>query len=326
MADSRELAVRIQAQLAQQGDAQAAAAITQQAQEACGPEQEMRMAALHALLNMNAERAVPILQDILADRDACSAQLRRQAVFLLSQNLTDESVDILLDLAHRNPDPDPEVREQAVFWLSQVHSEEALAALEAILAETDDPEVQESAIFAIAHHDSERTGEILRGYVDRGVGSPEMREQALFWIGQTPGGGEYLRSSYSSLESEELRAMALHAIAQEETDASRDWLIARVRDTSEDQEVRTQALFLVSRDGDFPIADLKELFGSFDDPEMKQQVIFAASQSDTREAVDFLMEVAENPENGEMREQAIFWFGQSKDPRVPEFLLRIIGR
>jgi hypothetical protein len=42
--------------------------------------------------------------------------------------------------------------------------------------------------------------------------------------------------------------------------------------------------------------------------------------------VDFLMEVAENPENGELREQAIFWLGQSEDSRVPEFLLRIIGR
>jgi HEAT repeat protein len=325
-ADAKELAVRIQSRLAQQGDAQAAQSITQQAQEACGPEQEMRLAALNALLNMNSERAVPILQDVLQDRDACSVELRRQAVFLLSQSMNEESVDILIDLAHRNPDPDPEVREQAVFWLSQVQTDEALEALEAILAESDDPKIQESAIFAISQHHSERGAAILRGYVERGGGSPEMRELALFWIGQTPGGGEYLRSVYSTLESEELRANALHSIAQEDTDASHAWLMARVRDTSEDPEVRAQALFWVSQYGDFAIADLEELFRSFDDPEMKQQVIFAASQSDTKEAVDFLMEVAENPENGEMREQAIFWLGQSKDPRVPEFLLRIIGR
>ncbi len=65
---------------------------------------------------------------------------------------------------------------------------------------------------------------------------------------------------------------------------------------------------------------------SFSDSEMKEQVIFAASQRGDRESVDFLMEVAENPENGELREQAIFWLGQSEDSRVPEFLLRIIGR
>ena len=326
LADARELAVRIESQLARQGDVQAARSITQQAQEACGPDQEMRLAALGALLNMNSDRAIPILQDVLRDRDACSAELRRHAIFLLSQSMTDESVDILLDLAHRNPDPDPEVREQAVFWLSQVHSEEALAALEAILAESDDPEIQENAVFAISQHDSERSGQILRQYVERGGGTPEIREHALFWIGQSPGGGEYLRSVYSSLESAELRANALHAIAEEDTDESRAWLLARARDASEDMEVRSQALFWVSQTGNVEVADIKQLFQSFDDPEMKQQVIFAASQIDSREAVDFLMEVAEDPENGEMREQAIFWLGQSKDPRVPDFLLRIIGR
>jgi len=65
---------------------------------------------------------------------------------------------------------------------------------------------------------------------------------------------------------------------------------------------------------------------TFTDPEMREQLIFVASQRNESEAVDFLMEIAEDPENGELREQAIFWLGQSNDPRVPEFLLRIIGR
>jgi tetratricopeptide (TPR) repeat protein len=137
-ADADELRVRIEAALARRGDSQAAAAIAQQAQQPCGEDQEVRSAALSALLNMNAERAVPILQEVLMSRDECSVELRRRAVFLIAQHMTEESVDVLVDLAHRNPDPDPEVREQAVFWLSQVHSDEALEALMSILRETDD--------------------------------------------------------------------------------------------------------------------------------------------------------------------------------------------
>ena len=81
-------------------------------------------------------------------------------------------------------------------------------------------------------------------------------------------------------------------------------------------------------EGDDPVLaqELHELFDSFSDPELKEQLVFAASQGDEPESVDFLMEIAEDPENGELRETAIFWLGQSKDPRVPEFLLRIIGR
>jgi HEAT repeat protein len=325
-ADARELMVRVESQLARQGDASAAAAITQQATDPCGPDQELRAAALNALLNMNAERAVPILRQVLEDRDACSAELRQQAIFLLSQKLDDESVDILLDLAHRNPDPDPEVREQAVFWLSQVQSEEALDALEAILRESDDTEIQENALFAISHHGSERSVEILKGYVERSGVPADLRANAVFFLGQSPGGAEYLRSIFRSLDDPDLKESALHAIAQSGDAASRAWLVERARDPSEDIEVRTNALFWAGQSGAFTIDELRDLFESFTDPEMREQLIFAASQRDEAEAVDFLMEIAEDPENGELREQAIFWLGQSDDPRVAEFLLRIIGR
>ncbi|MGW8265131.1 MAG: HEAT repeat domain-containing protein [Longimicrobiales bacterium] len=326
LADSRELLLRVEAQLAQQGDAQAAAAITQQATDPCGPDQELRVTALNALMNMNAERAIPILKQVLENRDACSAELRQQAVFLISQKMDEESVDILLDLAHRNPDPDPEVREQAVFWLSQVRSEEALDALESILRESDDPQLQENAIYAIAQHRSERSGQILRQYAERADVPTGLRENAIFWIGQSPGGTEYLKSIWPRLDTPELKENILHAIAQSDDEADRDWLMDRVRDPSEDMEVRTNALFWVSQSGSFNIGEIRSLFADFSDPEMKEQLIFAASQRNEAEAVDFLMEVAENPDNGELREQAIFWLGQSEDPRVPEFLLRIIGR
>ncbi len=325
-ADARELMLRVESQLARQGDASAAAAITQQATDPCGPDQELRAAALNALLNMNAERAVPILRQVLEDRDACSAELRQQAIFLLSQKLDDESVDILLDLAHRDPDPDPEVREQAVFWLSQVQSEEALDALEDILRESDDPEIQESALFAISHHGSDRGVEILKGYVERTGVPAELRANAVFFLGQSPGGAEYLRSIFGSLDEPDLKENALHAIAQSGGEASRRWLVERARDPSEDIEIRTNALFWASQSGAFAIDELRDLFDSFTDPEMREQLVFAASQRDEAGAVDFLMEVAEDPENGELREQAIFWLGQSDDPRVAEFLLRIIGR
>ncbi len=326
LADARELLVRVESRLAQQGDAQAAATIAQQATDPCGPDQELRVAALNALLNMNPDRARPLLMEVLQNRDACSAELRQQAVFLIAQKLDDEAVDILLDLAHRNPDPDPEVREQAVFWLSQVQSEEALDALESILMEANDPEIQENALFAISQHRSQRSGQILRDYAERGDVPADLRETALFWIGQSPGGAEYLRSIFDRLDDPELKANALHAVAQSGGAESRSWLMEKARDRSEDMEVRTNALFWASQTGAFTIQELRDLFNSFTDPEMKEQLIFAASQRNETEAVDFLMEVAENPDNGEIREQAIFWLGQSDDPRVPEFLLRIIGR
>ncbi|MBT6886867.1 MAG: HEAT repeat domain-containing protein, partial [Gemmatimonadales bacterium] len=60
--------------------------------------------------------------------------------------------------------------------------------------------------------------------------------------------------------------------------------------------------------------------------EMKEQVIFVASQRSETEIVDFLMEVARDEDDAELRQNAVFWLGQSKDPRIAEFLLSLIRR
>lgn len=325
--DADALRVRIEAQLARTGDADAAAQIARQAAGPCDEQQEVRLAALSALLNMNAEQAVPILQEVLQSRDQCSVELRRRAVFLVSQKLNDESVDILLDLAHRNPDPDPEVREQAIFWLHQVDSPEALDALESILRESNDPELQERAIFAISQRsDDGRAIRVLRGYAERTDVPTELRSNAIFWISQNPdaGGATYLIELYPRLNDAELKERAIFGISQAGGREARAFLLERVRDRSESVEVRKNALFWVGQMGELQANDFQGLYNTLDDTEMKEQVIFVASQSRDRAAVDFLMEVARNERNGELKQRAIFWLGQSKDPRVAEFLLTLI--
>lgn len=325
--DADALRVRIDAQLARRGDADAAATIARQAAGPCDEGQEVRLAALSALLNMNAEQAVPILQEVLRSRDDCSVELRRRSVFLISQKMTGESVDILLDLAHRNPDPDAEVREQAIFWLHQVRTPEALAALESILLESTEPEMQERAIFAISQRSGdERAIEVLRGYAERTDVPSDLRANAIFWIGQNSdaGGVDYLIELYPSLNDPELKERTIFGIAQVGGDESRAWLLERVRDTSESTELRKNALFWSGQVGGVRAEDLQGLYSTLDDLEMKEQVIFVASQSGGTAAVDFLMDVARTETDAELRQRALFWLGQSNDPRVADFLLTVI--
>jgi len=325
--DADALMVRVEAQLARRGDADAAEEIARRAAGPCDEEQEVRLAALSALLNMNAEQAVPILQEVLESRDECSVELRRRAVFLISQKMTDESVDILLDLAHRNPDPDPEVREQAIFWLHQVDTPEALDALESILIESEDPELQERAIFAISQRaGDDRAIRVLREYAERPDVPNELRSNAIFWISQNPsaGGAEYLVELYPRLEDEELKERVIFGVSQAGGTEARNWLMERARDQGESVEIRKNALFWVGQMGGLGAEDLSRLYDTLDDMEMKEQVIFVASQSGESEAVDFLMDVAQNEENEELKRRAIFWLGQSNDPRVAEFLLTVI--
>ncbi|HEX9885607.1 MAG TPA: HEAT repeat domain-containing protein, partial [Longimicrobiales bacterium] len=236
--EARALQMRIQGLLARQGNADAARQVAQQASAGCDDEdQSLRAAALSALLQMDSERAVPILREVLEDRDVCSAELRRRSIFILAQHLDEGAVDLLIDLAHRNPDPDAEVREQAVFWLSQVGGEEALAALESILQDADaDEKLQEKAVFAVSQHSSPRAAEILRGYAERQGAPRAIRENAIFWLGQRgdAGASDYLRDLYGRLQDQELKERAIFSIAQTRSDANGRWLMDRVRDDGED--------------------------------------------------------------------------------------------
>ena len=323
--DVPSLRVQIEGALAQLGNPGAGRRVAEQASQSCESEdQEIRTMALSALLNMNAERAVPILREVLESRDECSIELRRQAVFLVSQHMSDETVDILLDLAHRNPDPDREIREQAVFWLSEVGSPEAVDALEDILRTSDDPELQEKAIFALSQHSGARSTDIIKEYAERTDVPQELRENAIFWLGESPGGGEYLMELYSTVDTDALKEKIIFGVSQSGTRADGDWLLERALDESESIDIRKNALFWAGQMG-MDVSRLADLYLSVEDREMKEQIIFALSQSpDEREAADQLMEIARSEEDSDLKRNAIFWLGQIDDPRVADFLLEVI--
>ncbi len=327
---AEELRVQIDGFLAQRGDAAAAESVTERAlgdQNACPEEEDdVRVMALNALLNMDAERAMPILQSVLERRDACSVRLRRKAVWLISQKRSDQSRTALLDVV-RN-DPDREVREQAVFWLSQVRGEETVAALDSILMESTDEAIQEKAIFALSNHRSARAGDIIRRYAERTDVPVNLREKAIFWLGQRRGeeNQEYLRELYTRVGSETLKEKIIFAVSQQRSDAAGQWLLEIALDAGEPVQLRKSALFWAGQQRIIPVGDLGRLYETISDREMQEQVIFVLSQRKESEAVDALMEIARTEQEPALQKKAIFWLGQSKDPRVPEFLLDLINR
>ena len=344
--DAKALERRIQGELARRGDASAAVEVHAAAEavaeghaeahaamasspahaeaQDCDDEgDDMKLAALNALIHMNAERARPILQKVLARRDPGSVCLRQKAVFLVAPGGGDGVETILLGAARG--DPASEVREQAVFWLSQVEGEAAVTALDSILRSSRDPGVQEKAIFAISQHASPRARQALRGYAERPGLSSELREKAIFWIGQSGGAEDqaYLRGLFGRLKEEELRNKVLFSISQMGGADNGRWLLGVARDGGQPMQVRKQALFWAGQGG-APMADLAALYSASDDREMREQLVFVYSQREEAEAVDKLLEIARRDPDPEMRKKALFWLGQRDDPRAAKALQDII--
>ena len=343
--DAKNLRTRVCGELAKRGDESCAADISEKAQgdvevaggdtRATAPQagrscpsddddNDDRIAALNALLQMDADRAMPILKKVLDRRDACSAGLRRKAVFLVSQKRTSETANILMSVARS--DPDQEVREQAVFWLSQVPGSTGL--LEEILRGNQNEEIKDKALFALSQQNETRAQQILRDFALRESENSDLREKAIFWLGQRQSteNREFLRSLYTRLTNEDLKEKILFSLSQQKGVGNEQWLLNIAVNTNEDIELRKKALFWAGQSG-VATSELATLYNRMTDGEMRDQMIFVFSQRQhDPAAMDKLFDIAKNDKDPERRKKAIFWLGQSRDPRVQQFLMDLINR
>ncbi|MEO8562798.1 MAG: HEAT repeat domain-containing protein [bacterium] len=292
--DAAALLIQVKGQLARRGDASAQADVTRVASQSglnCD-ELEVVMAALDAVQQMDAERAVPLLRRVLARRDNCSKPLRKNALFILAQKSGGERERILLDIA--KTDPDAEIRKDAVFHLQQATSEGADAALEDILLHSDERGVRQNALFALAQHRSERARNILRSFALSESAPIALRNDAVFHIA---------RSS--------------------DPDASR-WLATVITDARQPEELRKNALFhLAQRKAE----GRDELIGVYDKVSvpLKKEVIFHIAQRGDAASLDKLIAIAKTDPTPALRKEALFHIGQSKDPRALKALEEIVN-
>lgn len=359
--DARGLSGRIRAELARRGDERSARAVAEIAEAAataeaepsaspspsartgragsgrvgrttsrdrCGKEDDdEKSAALEALLTMDGDRALPLLERIMARRDAGSICLRRRAVFLISQHEGDEAERMLLGAARS--DPDSEVRENAVFWLGQSGGEAAVSALDSILRGSTDGQVRDKAIFALAQTSSPRAMRILRDFAQQPSAPMNLRENAIFWLGQSGSGDnvEFLQSIYRATKEREIKDKIIFAVAQNGRRDGGRWLAGIVTDEGESVEARKSALFWLGQSG----GSLSELFTLYDrlkERELRDQMIWVYSQRSEKAAVDKLLQIAKSDPDRDLRKKALFWLSQSrsKDPRVAELLEEILTK
>ncbi len=324
--DALTLAARIDGELARRGDREAARDIAQelQNQECAEGENDVRIAALNALMNSNQERAIPILERVLQRRDLCSEELREAALFVISQQGGEQATNILMYVVSN--DPSAEIRGNAVFWLSQSNDPRIVPLLDSLLRYSSDEEIREKALFALSQQDDELAMASMRAVANDPTMPTELRGNAISWLGQSSmaGTATYLRELYTTLEDEELREQVLFAVSQSDGPSTGEWLVGIARDQGQPIELRKNALFWAGQGG----VGINELVAMWDetlDEEMKEQLVFVYSQSDEPAALDKLFEIARTETNQELRENAIFWLGQSDDPRVTQFLEDLIS-
>ncbi|MGH7620491.1 MAG: HEAT repeat domain-containing protein [Gemmatimonadaceae bacterium] len=333
--DAASLRTQIRGAQANLGDARAATDITKEAKgltqagSCAGPkgDEEMRLAALEGLLNMNAADAVPILKDVLKQRDPCRIELRKKAIWLISQKRQADVVSTLLDVARNDPSVD--VRKEALFWMSQTHSEAAITALDSVLFSARDDDVRKQAIFALSQQQSsDRARQAIRRAAESDKMSEDIRSEAIFWLGQSNMADlDYFKTLYQKTPNVELRKKIVFAVSQTRLPGASTWLIDIARDKSADIDVRKDAIFYAAQGKAVDFAQLSSLYDqSRGDNELQDQILFVISQRREAAAVDKLMDIAKNDPSIERKKSALFWLGQKNDPRIKQFIRDIVTK
>lgn len=326
--DVPELLARVDGALARLGDADAADRVRRAASEGrrvCDREERnVKIQALSALAQMDGEGARPILGAVLAQRDECSAPVRREALRLVARS-TDAAGVAMLARAARE-DPDEETQAAAVEALGRIGSEAAYAAIEELLRTSKDHHVQVAAARTMGRSDSPRAQATVRALAERRDVSERLRASVIRSMasrGATP--TEYWRTLYGRVESDELRRAVVGAVDRGSNDGIQ-FLLAIARDSAQSSSVRQLAVSRVRAAA--PIAELYRLFEAADTRSIRQAIVSGLAARKEPEATDRLIDIAKSGTDPDVRAAAIRYLGQPArrdDPKVRKALADILG-
>jgi len=285
-----------------------------------GVEEDTREAAVFWLAHATNQDVSNHLEALAMD-DGIPMDVREAAVFGLSQTHGAAAGPALRRIA-RSTAP-TELRENAVFWLGQSDDPEAVEFLADLARGSSD--LAEKAVFGLSQHDSPEANRALKALVtDRSVAAG-VRENAIFWLGQSDDDGnvDFLRQAYRELNDPDLKEKVIFSMSQMGGDDAVTWLLAVAGDRDEPTDVRKNALFWAGQ-ADGAEDRLIAFYEDVTDRDIKEQLIFVYSQADGDASLRQLMDIAGNETDHDLRENAIFWLGQSDAPEAMAFLEDLI--
>ena len=213
-----------------------------------------------------------------------------------------------------------------LVWLEDADPQDSVRALTALAranegGKGDDP--AEEAVMAISLHGLPQADAALEELAT-GSEPEDIREAAIFWLGQTRGrrGYEVLSRVLREDPDQDIREKAIFSLSQSEVPEAVDRIVEVARG-DRDPEIRSHALFWLSQGQETRSDVILEAVSRDPDPEVREQAVFALSQLD--DGTELLVRVVRESRDPELRKKALLWLGQSEDPRAMEFLGELLG-
>lgn len=210
-------------------------------------------------------------------------------------------------------------------WLTNIAPADSIGALKAIATANDSKRLRDSAVFAIALHQSDDATPALVALAAPGQ-DLELREKSAFWLASERGSDGFLAIQRFARDDADpnFREKITFDLTLSKEPAAMNELI-RMAHSDASPQVRKQAQFwMATRGGKQVAGDLRHATESDPDRQVRKQAVFALSRLPGEEAATQLIQVAGTSRDPEVRKQAVFWLGQSDDPRALEYLTKLL--
>jgi hypothetical protein len=269
---------------------------------------DLKLMALNGLMQADPDRALPLVEQMLAG--AQSDKVRDRALFVLAQSGSPKAREVLVRIARSGTDEDQQTR--AIRYLGLFGGQESRQALVDIYKTSQNPRARKAVLGAfMVAGDRARLLEVARTET-----SPELKREAIHQIGVS-GGRDELWQMYQTETSAEAKDAIINALfvggaadrlselALKETDPRlrREAIqklgltgsgksaatLKQLYSTEKDHEIKKTILnaFFIQNNA----ATLVEIARAEQDPQLKREAVQKLSLMRSKEATDYMMEL-----------------------------------
>jgi tetratricopeptide (TPR) repeat protein len=275
------------------------------------PDEEIKLLALQSLMNSAPEKAVPLLEKVIQGN--YPPRLKDKALFVLSQSDSDKAQQILLSIAKANSNPD--LQRRAIRYLGMNGNGRNRAVLKEIYSSATDASVKKSIFQAWLMCGCKEDVAALA----RTEKNPEMRREAIRYLGMMGGRAELLEFYKSSADVETreaaVGAMLLCGCAHE---------LAEIAQTEKDPAVLGKAINTLGLvGGEESLSVLTRIYGSQADPETKKKVINALF---LHGAGKEMVALARKETNPELKKALVQKMSLMNSPEITEYMMEVLNK
>lgn len=273
------------------------------------PDEELKVLALNSLMTSSPDRAMPMLQKLLAGNS--SDKVKERALFVLVQNPSPEARKTLGDIARGNSNAD--LRLKAIRYMGMMGSNDTRNELASIYSASSDDRVKKAILQSYMVSGSK--GLLLNAA--KGESKPELRHEAIRQLALVHGTDELWQLFQQSNSVDDKKAI-LHSMFLT-GDSGKLADLARASKEPELKMAAIKSLGLMGGNGRGDV--LISIYQSDSDPNVRRAAINALFLQQNGKA---LVDLARAEKNPQMKEELVKKMALIQSKEVADYMMEIL--